>query len=432
MGKKKGKKGGAAKKRRKERRQANQQSAASAPTVQPSAPPAAANNPQQRNTSNRLLLEPGDVWLFRNGKPFQAGEDHWAASLFPPTPFTIQGVIRSKILFDSHTDLQAYAAEPTGQAVYQQIGGPDSYGQLRLNGPYLAKKVEDRWERYYPVPADLFQDKNDDKQYHRPICADAADEPARGNWPADGLRPLLLPDKVEAEAVNGWISQTALDDYLQAKRLPSFADILNPDAIYKVERRFNHKIDRAVYRPAEQFLTETGFIRLCPGLSLDIDVEGLAPWSQEERYLGIGGEGGTGYYQWLPPAAQQPPGLTTVPARFMLYLATPTWFEQGWQPADWSQWFTGSAVKLVGAAIRPLQRIGGWNIAKITQGKTGQARTMAGYVPAGSLYYLESDGSVTYTGAPVTDDPALGQIGFGQILIGRWPTQAQITELIQH
>jgi CRISPR-associated protein Cmr3 len=43
----------------------------------------------------QLFLEALDVWLFRDGRPFDAGSDHRARSLFPPYPTVIQGVIRS-------------------------------------------------------------------------------------------------------------------------------------------------------------------------------------------------------------------------------------------------------------------------------------------------------------------------------------------------
>ncbi|HXG18262.1 MAG TPA: type III-B CRISPR module-associated Cmr3 family protein, partial [Methylomirabilota bacterium] len=42
-----------------------------------------------------LFLEAIDVWLFRDGRPFDARSDHRAESLFPPYPSVMQGAIRS-------------------------------------------------------------------------------------------------------------------------------------------------------------------------------------------------------------------------------------------------------------------------------------------------------------------------------------------------
>jgi len=35
----------------------------------------------------QIAIRAVDVWLFRDGKPFTAGEDHIAESAFPPSPF---------------------------------------------------------------------------------------------------------------------------------------------------------------------------------------------------------------------------------------------------------------------------------------------------------------------------------------------------------
>ena len=47
----------------------------------------------------RILIEPNDVLLFRESKPFLAGEGHLARSVFP-LPQAIAGAIRSKILLN--------------------------------------------------------------------------------------------------------------------------------------------------------------------------------------------------------------------------------------------------------------------------------------------------------------------------------------------
>lgn len=45
-----------------------------------------------------LFMQAEDVLLFRDGRPFNAGSDHEARSLFPPPPSVIQGVLRSHYL----------------------------------------------------------------------------------------------------------------------------------------------------------------------------------------------------------------------------------------------------------------------------------------------------------------------------------------------
>jgi CRISPR-associated protein Cmr3 len=60
---------------------------------------------------------------------------------------------------------------------------------------------------------------------------------------------------------------------------------------------------------------------------------------------------------------------------------------------------------------RPL-RIGGWDfVAK-------KDKPMWAFAPAGSVYYFEAEGEVSYTGEPVTEYG--GQIGYGEVLFGKW------------
>jgi CRISPR-associated protein Cmr3 len=105
-----------------------------------------------------LLIEPHDVLLFRDGKPFSAGTDIRARSLFPPTPFTIQGSIRARVLFSSGVSPGDYAqgSTPAAQQLRQLIGTPQgSYGTLHFRGPFLARQENGQWSCYFPLPADV-------------------------------------------------------------------------------------------------------------------------------------------------------------------------------------------------------------------------------------------------------------------------------------
>ena len=365
---------------------------------------------QEASNTMRLIIEPSDAWLFRDGKPFRAGEDHWTESRFPPTPLTMQGVIRSKVLFDSDTDLAQYAHNPLETAIYQRIGSPGpNYGSLRLHGPFLARKQAGRWVRYYPAPADLLCNKPKG-EFCRLIVGNT---PIQANWPENNLRPLYACAD-ETEPVGGWMTAEALHAYLAAGTLPQPEQVVRPADIYIEEERIAISLDRRVHRPKPQMLTEVGMVRLYQDWALDVEVAGVPRWDSP-GYLGIGGEARAGYYEVLEPVPPPTPP-SPLPERFFLYFATPTWFRNGWLPEDWGQWFGGGTIRLVAAAVNRAERIGGWDMA---QGE----KTMRAYVPAGSIYYFESEGNITFNGNPVTDNPTEGQIGFGQALIGHWPNE---------
>ncbi|MFN4181002.1 MAG: type III-B CRISPR module-associated Cmr3 family protein, partial [Armatimonadota bacterium] len=106
-----------------------------------------------------LLIKPIDVWLFRDGRPFAAGEDHEATTIFPPTPFTLQGAIRTKVLTDRGVDLTEFARKKQPDS---EVGFGDNFGALKLFGPIVARKGQNgKWERLVPTPADLVKIDND-------------------------------------------------------------------------------------------------------------------------------------------------------------------------------------------------------------------------------------------------------------------------------
>lgn len=94
-----------------------------------------------------LFLEAIDVWLFRDGRPFDARSDHRAASLFPPYPTVMQGVIRSHHLVVKNVDLH------DSQQIVAMVGTADNYNTLCLRGPFIAKRELGKIVRYLPIPA---------------------------------------------------------------------------------------------------------------------------------------------------------------------------------------------------------------------------------------------------------------------------------------
>ena len=358
----------------------------------------------------RVFIEPTDVWLFRDGRPFRAGEDHWARSLFPPTPNTVQGVIRSKVLFDSGIDLAAYAnGSAEAQALAEQIGGPGvDYGALRIRGPFLARRESGKVARYYPLPADLVRQKENGLY---DSLAPLKDAPFRANWPDGKLLVPLWTGLDEYQEARGWVREDALRAYLIERVPPPVEAVLLDRDFCTREPRFGIRMERAAHRSEDGYLFEVEYIRLREGAGLDVDVGGITEWKPKQGVLGIGGEARAGYYQVLDGPALTFPVPQTLGPRFKLYFATPACFTPGWHPADWAAWFEGD-VRLVAAAVDRARRIGGWDIVQ------DQHQPMRAHIPAGSVYFFEGDGQVIYSNQPVTDEG--GEIGYGQVFFGTW------------
>jgi len=401
----------------------------------------------QPRASTALFIEASDVWLFRDGKPFSAGSDRRANSIFPPPPTTTAGMIRTSYLLEGNVPLDLYGTEYKSNTegltdlvkqAYLDIGSPDAarkYGRLRLRGPYLAvSDAEGNITRYYPAPADLFAVKvvGKDPTYTLPQVIPNAgtvtNSPLTTDW-------LLWVEKrndeqQKVEQASGWLTATEMSSYLKGE--PP-ADVIRSDKLFGEEERLGIALQSGSKTTQEGMLYTVGFTRLQwknnerVGLCLEVDTEDGSPdvassWSLQGA-LSLGGERRVGLYRKVmqgDTAAQ----LVSQPSdRLKVYFATPTYFEDGWQPRKgWAHYFDGNP-RLVAAAINPPLSVGGFDLA--TSGHKPARR----YVPAGSVYYLEGDNNLTYKGKLISDaddkrgnwiSDADGEIGFGQVLIGVW------------
>jgi CRISPR-associated protein Cmr3 len=364
----------------------------------------------------QLFIEPVDVWLFRDGRSFNASEDHWAKSLFPPFPGVMQGIIRSHQLVVKQVDL----AKP--KDIEKEIGTNINYNGLTLRGPLLMKKERDaeRYHRYYPAPGDALTTDTSNKCLIKCLTpAEKLPDGVKTSIPTPRL--LLLPneiDPVKGES-NLWLSEDVLTKYLKGDIV---ASVPGRD-LFQIERRFGIGRDDTT-RTTRQvngagLLYEAEFIRPYPGVGLWVEVEGY-DWP-DNGLLRMGGEGRGGYFTQLdgakPPLAQAGQKL---PAQFKLYFATPTYFAGGWQPetGNWNQYFTGP-VTLQAAAIGRYQSIGGYDWARHAHKPAHR------YVPAGSVYYFSAESQPVslkqdWVCDPTPDGAVIGQIGFGQVIAVSW------------
>lgn len=366
----------------------------------------------------QVFIEPNDVLLFRDGKPFAAGEDHRARSFFPPTPFTMQGAVRAKVLFDSGVSLADYAhGASNAQDLIGKIGTPGrSYGQLRLRGPFVAKRSNDgRITRYFPLPADVV------KVGDKPILVKPLLDPAfTDNRPTKDLRPLWARIHEPLEEARGWLAEQEFQKYLKGQE---FSITEESDLLLR-EPRLGIALDYDRRSTQEERIYQMEFLRLREGVGLLLEVYGIEPFEPPKGFLQIGGEARPAYYEVLSKPLDPLPLPNPLPRRFKVVLLTPAWFTGGWQPqgGNWEQFFTGN-VRVVSAAVPRAQSIGGAFVDDVRRRSNFQ-RTMRRFVPAGSVFFFESDSSVTMKDRPFTETPDhegdFRQIGFGCAVAASW------------
>jgi CRISPR-associated protein Cmr3 len=344
-----------------------------------------------------LFLEPVDVWLFRDGKPFNANDDHFADSIFPPLPSVVQGALRSHYLVLEKVSL----TKENKVEIARVVGTATDFRDLRIRGPFLCKGQE----LYFPLPADVVPDKS--KTYHilQPAFPQAGEI-------TNSPTPMLLQANCEpAKFEASYISQTEMANYFAGQSFKPAEESL-------FERESRIGIARDDVRRVTQLgaLYEVRYIRMVDGAGLYVEFSGLPNWKANQGVMRIGGEGHAACFRHLSLTAALP-----VPQKlsrqFKLVLLTPTYFEGGWQPKDWNSHFVGGKVALQAAALNRYQSVGGYDWAE------NDHKPALRYVPAGSVYYFKADADVRLKNGLCDVSPesaTLGQIGFGQVLAGTW------------
>jgi len=389
-----------------------------------------------------LEIRPKDVWLFRDGKPFSAGEDHSAHSLFPPTPLTTQGALRFKIATSLGVSIDEFRAggSSNAQQVAALIGphGPQLRpGALSIAGPFVGWDTGPTRMPLFPAPADLLKPEELEGENARGFAITRPDVTLTSDFGPDRVFPVT--EQGYANLPGHWITADLFEDYLsgvapeplafrrgislgrQCDDSSSIAlerrSIVPNAAVYQTENRFGVAIDFAKSFRKEGMLYQAQFVRPQKDICLLVDVRGIPDTRLIEGEIKLGSE-----QRMASVQAAEVEGFPTPPkqvtGRFKVIFLTPAYFAEGWQPKEsaWSNLF-GAPVDLVSAALYRSQRIGGWNSA------AGRARTMHNFIAPGSVYYFETQ-SAFQPPAFLTEDPNeitdAAAFGFGQYALAQW------------
>jgi len=335
------------------------------------------------------FLQAQDVWMFRDSKPFAAGASFLATSIFPPTPQTMQGIIRTHLY-------ELGAAYGDAQTL------PDGF---QIQGPFVGRWSGGKPEIYIPLPLDVMVS---DGKLHL-MQVGEANYGYQTNLPqeiAKNWRPLVLPSDVKAgkQEEGRWIR---LADYLGGDL--SNAQTLKTDALFEREPRTGIGLNAGRRTAEDKMFYNAEFIRPRQDVGLLVGVnKEVAEAFGASGILAMGGEGRCATYQqvtYTPPAV-------SVGDNLKLVLLTPAYFSEGWRPkGGWGDFGT-----LVSAALGKPQPISGWDVAN------GKPKPLYHFMPAGSVYYFQGG---SYAGdIPFTETPAntidYGHIGFGQVAVGTW------------
>jgi len=391
--------------------------------------------------SRTWTLTPLDTLFFRGADPFVAGESVYLESLFPPTPRTIQGMIRTALLEEHCIDLRLFSQGGCARcpvvktcAAGPVVGTPDAIGTLRIRGPYLFQRDPRGDHAIYVAPRDLRQRGRADAFVRlapgSAVFCDEGKEAAvvRLPQPEDG-RPDLGS---ELE----WLTEEGLGAYLRGAQVATdhtraTADLVDPEPRVGIAR------DAATRVARDQMLYSIVPLRLRAGVSLWIGVDGgdiavlqtalgLRRLGGEGRLITVEDESGVPALPDLDAAAR---AAIQASGRLRLLLLQPADFEGGWLPRGfrketstsslvWRGTVQGVALRIVVSCGGPPVAIGGWDLAR------GQPSGLRPCVPAGTVYYceLEQPFDVNQVVSQLHDS-TIGfntPSGFGHVAVGVW------------
>lgn len=337
----------------------------------------------------RIFIQPNDVLMFRDGKPFSGGDDHFARGSFPPPPSTIYGAIRSHILSTKSGEFETFKNEHAkiSKEITDEIGTKDNRGTLTITQFGVARNNEGQITHYFPMPRDIAKEKGKDNGSFYILKPDTSlSSNVMTDLPA-GLQPLWCVIEKALEAVSGFLSEFEMTRYLMGNTPEKIVD---PKDIYQTEERTGIRKSRQTRSVYEGGLYSVEYFRMKEGFGFALEVEGskLLPKSGIMR---LGGDHRSAHYctcSWKEIDTKPIKDKIAKDKKFKIILLTPALFKQGWLPDGIdSNTFEGAIngveVKMTGACVGKPIGIGGFNIAK------GMPKDMKKAVPAGSVYYFE-------------------------------------------
>jgi len=393
-------------------------------------------------TTLGLLLKPLDVLLFRDARPFEAGDTgrtQW------PTPATFAGLIKSHI---TRSFLNAESARWHGHHGKAPVEQP-WHVRVKLRGPWLyvaePGAVQDWNARtgrtvnavegpLTAAPADLVRlGKHADAKLARLRPLESPELPG---WrpPCPGMRPMWLAPKVDAaksEPAAGWLDARGLKRHLAGDDL-NVADIHSPDAVAVREDRTGIGVDaeRLTADQEQGLIYSASFLRLAPGVCFYGEVDwpddaprapalddvfplGLVlPWGGERR--GVIVERTTSFdWKSIEP--------TEANGNLLTLLVTPGVFSNGehrWKPVE-------QGTLRAACVPKPLP-VSGWDLAGVAENDhQPRPRPTRFAVPAGTVYLWSrgkrnADTPIAAGLRSLCDKPQDADNGWGLALSGIW------------
>jgi len=374
------------------------------------------------------LILPRDPLIFRDGKPFSNIPGSRAKTMPFPYPSTLAGAVRTSC-----------GKNPaTGHFDDSRI---DELLRINIKGPFLAKvdhegEISD-WMLPAPDDAVLFSTE-EDEDYADLYALRPIEIPAGNLCDLKGDKLAHFSKIIKAKPHPKLPEYWYWSEFKQWLILPSDRRVRPDDmgiAKLPLDTRIHVSIDPKTLSaaPGELFQTtglefshrheKDGLLRLSSRYALAIDTD--ADLKEGPGFLG--GERRVVNWRRVDDALPECPlevrkSLLETPHTCRLILTTPAYFEDGYMP-HWFTEFFGFQVEVISAIVSRYQTISGWDY------QARHPKPTRRLAPAGSVYYLklfpeeggDIDSFIDKTWLmPISDDIQSRLDGFGIAVLGTW------------
>ncbi len=375
------------------------------------------NNP----ITDWFRLEPADAWFFRNGKPFNRGEDQSdLESLFPPHPSTVVGALRAALAREQGWNGQG-KWDPKLNAMLGD--GFDDLGQLGFVGPLLEKEGE----LLFPMPLHVLgkTDEGEDKKTfvacdwlvpsEKPIASDMG----AVHLPLPmGMHRTGRGEKAPSSADGFFVTATGMQKILDGE-LPSQDDSIHRDELFCIEARVGIERTVETRTAREGAIYSPRYIRLRRSVRLVVGISGLPEGWKLPRFFPLGGESRLAACDKIDPPAF--PELPNEIGPAVLVLATPACFANGvwWGAAPGED--AGKLAADIGGTVqtaafdRPID-IGGWDSVN------HHPLALQPYVRPGAVWWLSAEAKVAADETRFHRIGGRNAYGYGLAFSGKQPS----------
>jgi CRISPR-associated protein Cmr3 len=356
-----------------------------------------------------IRIEPLDTLFFRDGKPFEKGQDTWADGTIIPNPTVLYGALRTAfatengITFKELAEGKALTAEDFKvQGIYYRIGNVN----------------------FLPLPTDLVVYDKDlntgrlkpTKRYYEVKPLRVVQKNIISSKENIDNHFLVSNDKNKKveDLETGLIVITELEKYLNGE--------LESTKAYKLNDHVQNEPKIGIGRDNETRTSEEGDLFRVDmkrsedfqiGVSIDINKK----YAKYGDLIRLGGE--TKMVQ-LCSGGRVPMRVIRKPidfstGYFKVYFSTPTILDDG-LPTDLLLNKFGIKASLITATVGKPLHIGGFDMAK------KRAKPMYKSIPAGSVFYYKAENDISLLndnqGVAISDK--LSEQGFGICYFGTW------------